>query len=52
MRIAINAVAVQGGGGETYLLNIIRALCAVGASHEFWVILAPRHLPLVKPMGP
>ncbi len=48
MRIAINAVAVRGGGGETYLVNILKSLCAVGASHEFWVILASRHRPLLK----
>ena len=48
MRIAINAVAVRGGGGETYLLNILKALCVVGTWHEFCVILAPRHRPLLK----
>lgn len=41
LRIAINAVAVQGGGGQTYLLNILRALAAAGAPHEFWVVLTP-----------
>lgn len=41
MRIAINAVAVQGGGGRVYLENVLESLCAVGASHEFLVILAP-----------
>lgn len=52
MRIAINAVAVRGGGGETYLVNILKSLCAVGDAHEFWVILAPRHRPLLKSFPP
>lgn len=52
MRIAINALAVDGGGGQTYLLNIVHALCRATVSHEFWVILARRHrelLPLLPP---
>jgi len=47
MRIAINAVAVRGGGGERYLLNIVKALVGMGSPHEFWVILGRWHGPLV-----
>ena len=52
MRIVINAVAMQGRGGETYRLNILNSLCAVGGAHEFRIILAPRHRPLVKLFPP
>ena len=38
MRIAINAVAVDGGGSQTYLLSILKALRAI-SSHEFLVVL-------------
>ncbi len=48
MRIAINAIAVQGGGGERYLLNMLKGLCAIGSQHEFWVVLAARHRPLLR----
>lgn len=47
MRIAVNAVAVSGGGGQTYLLNILPALCAAAPEHELWVILASRHQALL-----
>ena len=47
MRIALNAVAVEGGGGETYLLNIVKGLCALRAPHELLVILSPRHRPIL-----
>ena len=48
MRIAINAVAALGGGSQTYLLNILKALSAVAAEHEFLVILSSRHAALLK----
>ncbi len=47
MRIAINAVAVRGGGGERYLLNIVKALVGMRSPHEFWVILGRWHWPLI-----
>ena len=57
MRIAINAVAVSGGGGQTYLLNILHALRAAAPGHDLWAILASRQqalLPLlpdgIRPM--
>lgn len=34
MRIAINAVAIQGGGSQTYLLNTLNALCAISGDHQ------------------
>ncbi len=43
MRVAINAVAVDGGGGQTYLQNILRALCQISTAHEYLVILTTRH---------
>lgn len=52
MRIAINAVAVHGGGAQTYLLSILRALCAISHPHELVVILTSRHrhlLPMLPP---
>lgn len=52
MRIAINAVAVHGGGAQTYLLSILRALCTISHPHEFVVILTSRHrrlLPMLPP---
>jgi len=42
VRIAVNAVAVEGGGGQTYLLNILDALCARDGTHEYWVVLTAR----------
>lgn len=48
MRIAINALAVRGGGGERYLLNIVKALVGMGSPHEFWVILGRWHWSLVE----
>ena len=50
MRIAINGLAVQGGGGLTYLKSIVPALCRLGASHEVLLILAGRHRPLLQGM--
>jgi len=47
MRIVVNAVAVQGGGGQTYLLNILEALCAAEPTHEYWVVLTPRQRALL-----
>ena len=52
MRIVINAIAVEGGGGETYLLNMLKGLCAIGSQHEFWVVLATRHRPLLRLIPP
>lgn len=51
MRIAINAVAVDGGGGETYLRNILEALSAT-AQDEFILFLAPRHRTLLDAFPP
>jgi glycosyltransferase involved in cell wall biosynthesis len=47
MRIAINAVAVHGGGSLTYLLNILKALCAISGDHHLMVILSPRQASLL-----
>ncbi len=50
MRIAINAVAVSGGGGQTYLLNILTALCHVSTAHEYLVFLTTRQHELAPRM--
>jgi hypothetical protein len=42
MRVAINAVAVDAGGSETYLLRVLKALCAMSVDHEFLIILTSR----------
>jgi glycosyltransferase involved in cell wall biosynthesis len=47
MRIVVNAVAVHGGGGQTFLLNILDALCASEPRHEYWVVLTRRQRPLL-----
>lgn len=52
MRIAINAVAVQGGGGQTYLAGLLQALGAAGSSHEFWLILTPRQRSILGLLSP
>lgn len=41
MRIVMNAVAVKGGGSQTYLVGILGALCASEPAHEYWVVLGP-----------
>jgi glycosyltransferase involved in cell wall biosynthesis len=52
LRIAVNAVAIRGGGGETYLLNILEALAAGRTRHEFLVILTPRQPALLAALPP
>lgn len=42
MRIAINALAVQGGGSQTYLLSILKALSAISGDHQLLLILSSR----------
>ncbi len=42
LRIVVNAVAVTGGGGQTYLVNILEALCASEPLHEYMVVLTRR----------
>jgi len=42
VRVAINAVAVDGGGSQTYLLSILKPLCAMAVNHEFLVIISSR----------
>lgn len=46
MRIVVNAVAVQGGGGRTYLLNILDALVKA-SPHEYDVVLTSRQRDLL-----
>jgi glycosyltransferase involved in cell wall biosynthesis len=48
MRIAVNAVAVRGGGGQTYLVNILEALCDVEPAHEYIVFVTPRQRALAS----
>lgn len=48
MRIAVNAVAVRGGGGQTYLVNILEALCNSEPAHEYVVIATPRQRALAS----
>jgi glycosyltransferase involved in cell wall biosynthesis len=50
MRIVVDAVAVQGGGGRTYLLNIMEALAASSAAHDYLVVLTPRQRELAELM--
>jgi glycosyltransferase involved in cell wall biosynthesis len=50
MRIVVNAVAVRGGGGQTFLLNILEALCVAEPRHDYSVVLTRRQhaiLPLL-----
>lgn len=47
MRIVVNAVAVHGGGGQTFLLNILDALCVAEPRHEYWVVLTQRQRPIL-----
>lgn len=51
MRIAINAVAVQGGGGQVYLENVLESLCTAGPSHEFLVFLASHQQALASSLS-
>lgn len=46
MRILVNAVAVQGGGGRTYLVNMLDALVKA-SSHEYVVVLTTRQRELL-----
>jgi glycosyltransferase involved in cell wall biosynthesis len=48
VRIAVNAVAVRGGGGQTYLVNILEALCNSEPAHEYVVIVTPRQRTLAS----
>ncbi len=48
LRIVVNAVAVAGGGGQTYLVNILEALCASEPLHEYTVVLTPRQRALAN----
>ena len=41
MHVLVNAVAVQGGGGRTYLLNVLAAL-AERSPHDYTVVLTTR----------
>ena len=52
MRIAINAVAAQGGGSRTYLLHILKALAAASRDHQFVVILSSRQRALLEALPP
>ncbi len=53
MRIAINAVAVDGGGSQEYLLRVLEALSgAVGFQHRFLVIQSDRQHELRKCFPP
>ncbi len=48
LRIVINAVAVAGGGGQTYLVNILQALCVSEPLHEYEVVLTRRQRALAE----
>lgn len=48
MRIVVDAVAVEGGGGRTYLLNIMEALAAATPRHEYVVVLTTRQRDLAR----
>jgi glycosyltransferase involved in cell wall biosynthesis len=50
MRIVVDAVAVQGGGGRTYLLNIMDALAASSRVHDYVVVLTTRQRELAASM--
>lgn len=52
MRIAINAVAAQGGGSRTYLLHILKALAAASRDHQFLVILSSQQRALLEALPP
>jgi glycosyltransferase involved in cell wall biosynthesis len=52
VRVAVNAVAVQGGGGRTFLLNLLAALAAAEPRHEYLVVLTPRQRELASALRP
>lgn len=48
MRVVVDAVAVEGGGGRTYLLNIMEALVASIPAHDYVVVLTTRQRDLAR----
>jgi glycosyltransferase involved in cell wall biosynthesis len=48
VRVAVNAVAVRGGGGRTFLLNLLAALAAAEPAHEYLVVLTARQQELAR----
>jgi glycosyltransferase involved in cell wall biosynthesis len=52
VHVAINAVAVSAGGGETYLLNLLQALSRLPETHEYTLLLTGRHRCLVPRLPP
>jgi glycosyltransferase involved in cell wall biosynthesis len=52
MRIAINAVAMEGGGGQTYLLNILQALSVASPEDEFLLFVTPKQRSRLSELPP
>jgi glycosyltransferase involved in cell wall biosynthesis len=42
IRVVLNALAVQGGGGRTFLLNLLEALAGRADAPDLLVVLSPR----------
>lgn len=52
MRVVVDAVAVEAGGGRTYLLNIMEALAAAVPRHDYVVVLTKRQQHLASQLPP
>jgi len=51
MKIAINALAVDGGGGQTYLENLLPELDAKNDGHDYVVLLRKNHTVNLPPLS-
>lgn len=50
LKIAINALAVDGGGGQTYLENLLRELSALDENNKYAILLRNNHTVKIPPL--